>query len=86
MIEKRLLQIVVALACLVPLSVGGQSILNGVQIQTVYREDLVSMEDSIPTKASATPKAAAAAFISPPGAASALRPATSEARIAGSNR
>ncbi|MES2097619.1 MAG: DUF4345 domain-containing protein [Pseudomonadota bacterium] len=29
MIEKRLLQIVVALACLVPLSVGGQSILHG---------------------------------------------------------
>jgi hypothetical protein len=28
-IEKRLLQIVVAVACLVPLSVGGQSILNG---------------------------------------------------------
>jgi hypothetical protein len=28
-IEKRLLQIVVAIACLVPLSVGGQSILNG---------------------------------------------------------
>jgi len=34
----------------------GQSILNGVQIQTAYREDLVSMEDSIPTKASAVPK------------------------------
>jgi hypothetical protein len=33
-----------------------QSILNGVQIQTAYREDLVSMEDSIPTKASAVPK------------------------------
>ena len=29
MIEKRLLQIVVALACLVPLSVGGTSILHG---------------------------------------------------------
>lgn len=29
MIEKRLLQIVVALACLAPLSVGGASILNG---------------------------------------------------------
>ena len=29
MIEKRLLQIVVALACLVPLSVGGASILHG---------------------------------------------------------
>jgi hypothetical protein len=29
MIEKRLLQIVVAVACLVPLSVGGQSILHG---------------------------------------------------------
>ena len=29
MIEKRLLQIVVAMACLVPLSVGAQSILNG---------------------------------------------------------
>lgn len=29
MIEKRVLQIVVALACLVPLSIGGQSILNG---------------------------------------------------------
>lgn len=29
MIEKRLLQIVVAIACLVPLSVGGQSILHG---------------------------------------------------------
>lgn len=29
MIEKRLLQIVVAIACLVPLSLGGQSILNG---------------------------------------------------------
>lgn len=29
MIEKRLLQLVVAIACLVPLSVGGQSILHG---------------------------------------------------------
>lgn len=29
MIEKRLLQIVVAIACLVPLSVGGVSILHG---------------------------------------------------------
>lgn len=29
MIEKRLLQIVVALACLVPLTIGGQSILHG---------------------------------------------------------
>jgi len=29
MIEKRLLQIVVAIACLVPLSVGGMSILHG---------------------------------------------------------
>ncbi len=29
MIEKRLLQIVVAIACLVPLTVGGQSILHG---------------------------------------------------------
>lgn len=29
MIEKRLLQIVVAIACLVPLSVGGQSIVHG---------------------------------------------------------
>ena len=29
MIEKRLLQVVVAIACLVPLSVGGQSILDG---------------------------------------------------------
>ena len=29
MIEKRLLQVVVALACLVPLSVGGQSVLHG---------------------------------------------------------
>ncbi|THD37847.1 MAG: DUF4345 domain-containing protein [Sphingomonas sp.] len=29
MIEKRLLQVVVAIACLVPLSVGGQSILHG---------------------------------------------------------
>jgi hypothetical protein len=28
-IEKRLLQVVIAIACLVPLSVGGQSILNG---------------------------------------------------------
>jgi hypothetical protein len=28
-IEKRLLQVVVSIACLVPLSVGGQSILNG---------------------------------------------------------
>jgi hypothetical protein len=28
-IEKRLLQIVVAIACFVPLSVGGESILNG---------------------------------------------------------
>lgn len=29
MIEKRLLQLVVAIACLVPLSVGGTSILHG---------------------------------------------------------
>lgn len=29
MIEKRLLQLVVTLACLVPLSVGGQSVLHG---------------------------------------------------------
>ena len=29
MIEKRLLQIVVAIACLVPLSVGGTSVLHG---------------------------------------------------------
>ena len=34
----------------------GQSIKDGVQIQTAYREDLVAMEDGIPTKAPATPK------------------------------
>jgi type 1 glutamine amidotransferase len=33
-----------------------QSIKDGVQIQTVYREDLVAMEDAIPTKALAKPK------------------------------
>ncbi len=34
----------------------GQSIKDGVQIQTAYREDLVAMEDGIPTKSIATPK------------------------------
>ncbi len=34
----------------------GQSLKDGVQIQTAYREDLVAMEDGIPTKAPATPK------------------------------
>ena len=33
-----------------------QSIKDGVQIQTVYREDLVAMEDAIPTKALVKPK------------------------------
>ncbi len=33
-----------------------QSIKDGVQIQTAQREDLVAMEDGIPTKAPATPK------------------------------
>ena len=33
-----------------------QSIKDGVQIQTAYREDLVAMEDGIPTKAPVTPK------------------------------
>ncbi len=33
-----------------------QSIKDGVQIQTAYREDMVAMEDAIPTKALATPK------------------------------
>jgi type 1 glutamine amidotransferase len=33
-----------------------QSIENGVQIQTVHREDLVAMEDTIPSKAPVTPK------------------------------
>ena len=33
-----------------------QSIKDGVQIQTPYREDVVAMEDGIPTKAPATPK------------------------------
>jgi uncharacterized protein len=35
-----------------------QSIKDGVQIQTVYREDMVAMEDAIPTKALAKPKLA----------------------------
>ena len=34
----------------------GQSIANGVQIQTPYREDVIAMEDAIPTKAFVTPK------------------------------
>ena len=34
----------------------GQSIKDGVQIQTAYREDMVAMEDAIPTKAPAAPK------------------------------
>jgi type 1 glutamine amidotransferase len=33
-----------------------QSIKDGVQIETPYREDVVAMEDAIPTKAPATPK------------------------------
>jgi type 1 glutamine amidotransferase len=33
-----------------------QAIQDGVQTQTAYREDLVSVEDTIPTKALATPK------------------------------
>ncbi len=33
-----------------------QSIEDGVQIQTAYREDMVAMEDAIPTKAPVTPK------------------------------
>ncbi|RXH54650.1 ThuA domain-containing protein [Granulicella sibirica] len=33
-----------------------QSIKDGVQIQKAYREDMVAMEDAIPTKAPATPK------------------------------
>jgi uncharacterized protein len=33
-----------------------QSIKDGVQIQTVYREDMVAMEDAIPAKAPAKPK------------------------------
>ncbi len=33
-----------------------QSVKDGVQIQTAYREDLVAMEDAIPTKAPAVPK------------------------------
>jgi type 1 glutamine amidotransferase len=33
-----------------------QSIKDGVQIQTAYREDMVAMEDAIPTKAMVTPK------------------------------
>ena len=33
----------------------GQSLKDGVQIQTVYREDLVAMEDAIPTTAPAKP-------------------------------
>ena len=33
-----------------------QSINDGVQVQTAFREDLVAMEDGIPTKAPATPK------------------------------
>ena len=35
-----------------------QSVRDGVQIQTAYREDLVAMEDAIPTKAMVTPKRA----------------------------
>lgn len=34
----------------------GQSLLNGVQIQTPYREDIIAMEDTIPTTAPAVPK------------------------------
>lgn len=33
-----------------------QSIKDGVQIQTAHREDMVAMEDAIPTKAAVTPK------------------------------
>ena len=33
-----------------------QSVKDGVQIQTAYREDMVAMEDAIPTKAPATPR------------------------------
>ncbi len=33
-----------------------QSIKDGVQIQTAYREDMIAMEDAIPTKALAKPK------------------------------
>lgn len=33
-----------------------QAIENGVQIQTPYREDVIAMEDTIPTKAPVTPK------------------------------
>lgn len=34
----------------------GQSIKNGVQIQTPYREDVIAMEDTIPTSAPVKPK------------------------------
>ena len=33
-----------------------QSVVNGVQVQTAYREDVVAMLDAIPEKAPATPK------------------------------
>ena len=47
-------------ACCLPYSGNRpQSIKDGVQIQTVYREDLVAMEDAIPTKALVKAEAAA---------------------------
>ncbi len=34
----------------------GQSVVNGVQVQTAYREDMMAMLDAIPEKAAAVPK------------------------------